>query len=252
MTEVLRAEGLVRRYDGRLVLDHVDLSARAGRVTAVIGPNGAGKTTLFQCLSGVGPVDAGQVWLAGHDVTRRSSDERARLGLARTFQHSSLFATMTVADNLRVAAENHTRRGVARGLLGVPDRGSAAIDARISAVAAALGVGRWLEARAGTLPTGTLRLAEMARALCLDPLVLLLDEPASGLDGHETDELHRIIEQLVRDGLAIVVIEHDIDLVLGVADELVALAGGRVVAAGAPAEVARHPAVRELVLGRPA
>jgi branched-chain amino acid transport system ATP-binding protein len=232
-----------------VAVDHVDVTVDDGRVLGLIGPNGAGKSTLLDCLAGTQPLDDGRVVLDGRDVTTTTADERSRSGLVRTFQRSSAFGSLTVAENLRVGAENRSRRGLVRGILGAPDPGGP--DARRVArtVMDRLGLRGLADQQTATLPTGTLRIVELGRALCARPEVLLLDEPASGLDEAETDRLRDIILALRDAGLAIVVVEHDLELVREVADTVMVMAGGKVLAEGEPGDVLGRAEVRTAVTG---
>jgi branched-chain amino acid transport system ATP-binding protein len=234
----LEARGLVKRYAGVHAVDGVDLVAEPGSIAALVGPNGAGKTTLFDLLSGVERPDAGTVWLGGRDVTRMGSDARSRLGMARTFQHSSVFPSLTVRENLLVGAENRHRTGVTLGMLGVVEPQHRSTEARARAIASRLGLAGILDAPAATLSTGRLRLVELGRALCTLPDVLLLDEPASGLDDDETEELQRVLRSLATDGITLVLVEHDLALVRDTADAVHVMGEGRVVASGPPDVVA--------------
>lgn len=245
----LEGVGITRRYGGLTAVDDVSIAVDRGRVGALIGPNGAGKTTLFACLTGVERPDSGRVLLDGSDITRTSSDARARMGIGRTFQRLAVFPTMTVADNLGVAAENRgnppTLRRIA-GLIGglagwTPDEAVSA--ARVDDVLRRLDLQAVRDRPAGVLPTGTLRLVELGRALCHDPDVLLLDEPASGLDTDETEELQRVLRDVADTGVAVLLVEHDVELVFDLADRVYAMAEGRLIAAGPPQEVRRDPAV---------
>ncbi|MEU7473319.1 ATP-binding cassette domain-containing protein [Streptomyces sp. NPDC044984] len=219
---VLAARGLRVRYGGFTALDGVDLDVPAGRVTAVVGPNGAGKSTLFHCLAGTLRPARGSVSLGGRDITRRPAHARTRLGIARTFQQLAVFPTLTVAENVRVGAE--------QGRL--PDPGAVERTLRL------LGLDGPMRARpAAGLPTGTLRRVELARALAAAPRVLLLDEPAAGLDTAEVTALARVLGALAADGMALLVVEHDLDLVAGLADVVHVMAAGRVVASGPPGNV---------------
>jgi branched-chain amino acid transport system ATP-binding protein len=246
---LLEGLGIVVRHGGLVAVDAVDLRAEPGKVTAVIGPNGAGKTTLFDCLAGARRPDAGRVLLDGVDVSRLSADERSRAGLARTFQRSSVFSSLTVEENLEVGAENRRRQGAIRGLLGFPDRDGATTQATVAEVIVGLGLGAVRHVTAGRLPTGTLRIVELARALCTRPRVVLLDEPASGLDDGEVDRFRRLISGLADGGLSVLLVEHDMDLVQAVAHVVYAMAGGKVLASGTPAEIVARDDVRTLVLG---
>ncbi|MCZ4509573.1 ABC transporter ATP-binding protein, partial [Streptomyces sp. ActVer] len=214
---VLRARALRVAYDGFTALDGVDLDLAPGRITAVVGPNGAGKSTLFHCLAGTVRPDAGRIGLGERDITRLPAHARTRLGIARTFQQLAVFPTLTVAENVRVGAEQGRvvdRDAVERvlRLLG--------LDGAVRALPAA------------GLPTGTLRRVELARALAGSPRVLLLDEPAAGLDTGEVAALARVLGALAADGTALLVVEHDLDLVADLADTVHVMTAGRVVASG--------------------
>ncbi|MDT7538360.1 MAG: branched-chain amino acid transport system ATP-binding protein [Actinomycetota bacterium] len=246
---VLAAQGLVRRYGGVAAVDGVDLTAQAGEVTAVIGPNGAGKTTLFGCLAGTESVDEGRVLLQGQDVTALRPEARARLGLGRTFQRLAVFDSLTVADNLLVGAESRQPGSLLAGLLGLPSRDRPNRD-RVEQVLALLGLQEERDVPAGLLSTGAQRLVELGRALCRDPQVLLLDEPASGLDTAETARLQGVLRGLAADGIGVLLVEHDMGLVLAAADVVYAMASGRLLAAGTPEQVRTDPAVRAAYLDR--
>ena len=246
----LEATGVTKRFGGLTAVDDVSIVAEPGQVTALIGPNGAGKTTLFQCLTGSERPDSGVVRLGSRDITRLNPDARARLGLGRTFQRLAVFPTMSVADNLRVGAENRPRLGgflrvtaLLIGMLGFPIDDDKANDRRVDDVLNLLGLGPLRDAPAGSLSTGTLRLVELGRALCNDPTVLLLDEPASGLDSSETQELQTVLRTIAADGIAVLLVEHDVHLVFDVADVVYAMAEGQLLTSGSPQEVRRHPAV---------
>jgi branched-chain amino acid transport system ATP-binding protein len=242
----LQVRGIARSYGGVHAVDGVDLDALPGDVTALIGPNGAGKTTLFACMSGFERPDRGRVLLGERDITDAGTDARARLGLTRTFQELAVFASMTVADNIRVGAENRRSAGILAGLLGLPDPARRTVDATVGRVLDLLGLGAVRDAPAGTLSTGTLRMVELGRALAADPVAVLLDEPASGLDDGEIRALRDVLRALADDGRTIVLVEHDVDLVFDVADRVYVMAAGRVVVSGTPAEVAADPAAREI------
>ena len=251
----LEGRDIVKRFGGLTAVDSVSLHTEPGEIAALIGPNGAGKTTLFQCLTGGERPDSGRVLLDGRDITHRSPDARARLGIGRTFQRLAVFPTMTVGDNLGVGAENRTTAGPVRRvgglLLGIV--GYQVVDAkkhrrRVDEVVDLLELGDIRDAPAGSLPTGTLRLVELGRALCHDPCVLLLDEPASGLDTEETRHLQAVLRTVRDTGVAVLLVEHDVDLVFDVADRVYAMAEGRLIADGSAAEVRRHPAVLEAYL----
>ncbi|MFE0522617.1 ATP-binding cassette domain-containing protein [Streptomyces sp. NPDC058954] len=219
---VLAVRGLQARYGGFTALDGVGLDVHRGQVAAVIGPNGAGKSTLFDCLAGTLRPARGQVLLADRDITRLPAHTRTRLGIARTFQQLAVFPSLTVAENVRVGAEQGR----------VADPGAVDRALRLFGLDGPL---RTLPA-AG-LPTGTLRRVELARALAGSPRVLLLDEPAAGLDSAEVAAMARVLKALAADGTALLVVEHDLDLVADLADVVHVMTAGRIVASGPPDRV---------------
>jgi branched-chain amino acid transport system ATP-binding protein len=225
VTAALVADRLSKCYGGLQVLNGLDLAADAGLVTALIGPNGAGKTTLFRCLAGTLRADSGRVLLAGRDVTRLPADARSRRGLVPTYQVGSVFQTLTVRENLLVAAENRRRLSPLRAFSGPFAHAS---SRRVEEICDELGLHDVAGAPAGELPTGTLRLVELARAIVADPLVLLLDEPVSGLDRKQAAAVGQLLRRLARAGKAVVLIEHDPHFVRTVADEVLEMAGGTV------------------------
>ena len=245
----LEATGMVKRFGGLVAVDQVSITAEPGQITALIGPNGAGKTTLFHCLTGVLRPDAGRVTLDGRDITALAPHERSQAGIGRTFQRLEVFTGMTVFENLQVALEARERRRSWRGLLTLGSGDEPHIVAEVEAVLDRLGLRRLARTRAGDLPTGQLRLVELGRALCSRPRVLLLDEPASGQDGRETAHLQQLLVELAADGLTILLVEHDIELVMSVSDAVSVIEFGRLIAAGTPEEVRADPRVREAYLG---
>ncbi|MDX3523787.1 ABC transporter permease subunit [Streptomyces scabiei] len=222
----LQARRLRVGYGGFVALDEVDLDVPPGRVSAVVGSNGAGKSTLFHCLAGTLRPGQGRVRLGGRDITRLPAHARTRLGIARTFQQLAVFPSLTVAENVRVGAEQGR----------VADPAAAERALRLFGLDGAVRT-----APAAGLPTGTLRRVELARALAGSPRVLLLDEPAAGLDTAEVAALARILRALADDGTALLVVEHDLDLVADLADVVHVMAAGRIVASGPPGHVLRAP-----------
>ena len=239
------------RFGGVVALDDVTLDVRPGEVLGLIGPNGAGKTTFIDAVAGFVDVEpGGSVALDGEPVDRWSATRRARAGLGRSFQSLELFEDVTVRENLLVAcdAQDPGRYGVD---LVHPGRPS------LSPVAAAavreFGLASDLDAMPDSLPHGRRRLVAIARAVAASPSVLLLDEPAAGLTGIETEELGRLVRWLAHDvGLAVLMIEHDVGLVLSVCDRVAVLDFGRIIALGPPAAIAEDPAVVAAYLGAPA
>lgn len=237
--EVLRVEDVSLRYGGVQALDGVSVGVAGGSVHGLIGPNGAGKTSLFNVVTGLSRPDSGRVTLRGGDVTRLAPHRRARRGMARTFQRLELFSSLTVLENVLVSAE-------AAGGLG---RHASRTKAVAAAALARAGLTQVAGARVDSLPTGTARLVELARALAGSPSLLLLDEPASGLDETETKTLGEIVTALAREGMAVLLVEHDMALVMRVCDTVDVMDRGRVIAGGPPAEIQASAVVRDAYLG---
>jgi branched-chain amino acid transport system ATP-binding protein len=238
-------------FGGVRALDDVSLEVAAGVVFSIIGPNGAGKTTLFNLISGVYAPDAGSVRIAGEDVTGFAPEALARRGLSRTFQNLQIFFRMTALDNVMVGRHRHETTGICADLFHLPavarqNRATraAAMDA-LERVGLAPAAGR----RAASLSYGGLKRLEMARALASEPKLILLDEPAAGCNAVETGEIEAIIRGLTRQGLTVVLVEHDMRLVMNVSDRIHVLANGRTLAEGTAAEVRANPAVIEAYLG---
>jgi branched-chain amino acid transport system ATP-binding protein len=237
----LEIQDISVRFGGLAALSDASLSVADGAITGLIGPNGAGKTTLFNVVTGLQRPDAGTVHLNGQDLRGLSSYRRARLGLGRTFQRLELFGTLTVAENVGVAA-SIAQRGIVKAR-------SRVIREIREEVLARLGLNSVANDRADTLPTGTGRLVELARALATRPKVLLLDEPAAGQDTHETERFSEVLRDLANDGLAILLVEHDMELVMNVCHTVVVLDYGRVIATGTPGEVRDDVNVQAAYLG---
>jgi sulfate-transporting ATPase len=229
------------RFGGLLAVSKVSLDLRDGQIIGLIGPNGAGKTTLFNVATGMQEPNQGRVLVDGRDVTGARPHQFARLGLARTFQRLEVFGSLTVRDNIRVAAELHRRRW-ARAGVGHP-------DAVTDTIIEHLGLEAVASTRAELLPTGTARLAEVARALATQPRVLLLDEPSSGLSASETSTFAALLRGLAASGIAILVVEHDMGFIMNLCDEIVVLDAGQVIATGTPPAVQADPMVLEAYLG---
>jgi branched-chain amino acid transport system ATP-binding protein len=236
---VLDAHGLSVRFGEHLAVHDVSLEVDAGAIVGLIGPNGAGKTTTFNALSGVQRC-TGSVRLDGIDISRAAPHRRARLGLHRTFQRLEVFGSMSARDNIRTAAEI-TARAHRRSL-----RGAAASADEVLAL---LGLEGLAHRRTDALPTGQARLVELGRALAARPKVLLLDEPASGLDDDETRRLAEVLTTIAADGMAILLVEHDMDLVMRLCSTLYVLSFGQVIASGTPRAVRDDPNVRDAYLG---
>ena len=236
---LLEVDAATVRFGGNVALDAVDLAAEPGVVTGLIGPNGAGKTTLFNVITGLLPPNQGRVRLAGKDVTRLSPTRRARRGMARTFQRLELFSLLSVRENIRVAAD------VRKGWSHDKDDPAEVVEAIIERV----GLTHVADARVDSLPTGQCRLVELGRCLATKPQVLLLDEPASGQDENETVEFAQLLRALAADGVAVVLVEHDVALVMDVCTTVHVLDFGRIIATGTPAEIQTDEAVLAAYLG---
>jgi branched-chain amino acid transport system ATP-binding protein len=236
---LLEVDDVSVRFGGLMALSEVSFAAEADQVTGLIGPNGAGKTTLFNTICGLQPARSGRVRLDGVDISRLSPHKRARRGLARTFQRLEIFGSLSVRENILVAAEIHRRWS----------GGNENPETVTDEILERLALGEIGGALVDVLPIGMARVIEVARALATRPRVLLLDEPSSGLDPAETAWLGGLLERLAADGLAVVLVEHDVGLVMQTSAKIYALEFGRVIAAGTPDEVRNDGAVQAAYLG---
>ncbi len=234
---ILRTREIAVRFGGHLAIDGLDLDVEEGAITGLIGPNGAGKTTTFNVITGLQAATRGKVRLDGTDITRASAHKRARMGVARTFQRLELFGSLSTLDNVLTAAELNRVDGQ------TPTEAAEALLDRV-------GLSDQAGVRADTLSTGNARLVELARALACRPRVLLLDEPASGLDETETDRFAEILQSVAGDGLGILLVEHDVPLVMRLCKEVTVLNFGTVLATGSPRDIQNNPAVVEAYLGQ--
>jgi ABC-type branched-subunit amino acid transport system ATPase component len=238
---------------GNAAVDDASIEVPAGGFVGLIGPNGAGKTTLFNAICGFVTPTRGRIRFGDADITGMTPSRRAKLGIGRTFQKLELFARMSVFDNLMVAAEaGASRLDVASDLLHLPRRSKE--ERRCADIAkgivSELGLEWAVERRASDLPIGTARILELGRALCTNPKLLLLDEPSSGLDSNETREFGKLLKRINADhDTSILLVEHDMDLVMEVCQEIYVLDFGRMIALGDPETVRRDPAVVEAYLG---
>lgn len=248
---LLETKGLTIRFGGHLAVSDVDLAVEAGNITGLIGPNGAGKTTTFNMICGVLVPTAGSVHLKDRNITKVGTHKRARLGIGRTFQRLEVFSSMTVRNNVLVAGE--IRQGWARtnppgpSILSVEKE--LPLKKEVDLILERLGIAEDADTIVGQLPTGKARLVELGRALAARPSALLLDEPASGLDESETEEFGQLLRELSAAGLAVLLVEHDMPLVMAVCDNINVLDFGQIIARGTPAEIQQNQSVLDAYLG---
>jgi branched-chain amino acid transport system ATP-binding protein len=247
MTEaILRTKNLTKKFGGLTAVDNLSLNLERGKLHAIIGPNGAGKTTFFNLVSGILPLTSGKVFFLGHDITGMKPHEISRLGIKRTLQIKSVFPQMTVAENLWI-----TRQASQRFLH--PFRAAtrdAATRERVEQTLEQIGMSAFANRTAGTLSYGDVALLEIGMALISEPKLLLLDEPTCGMSPAETERAVTKIKELAR-SIDIVIIEHDMEVVFGIASDIVVMAQGAILARGNPQKISNDERVREAYLGRP-
>ncbi len=248
---LLSVEGLGIAFGGLKAVNDVTFTVKPGEIVSVIGPNGAGKTTLFNMISGVYQPGSGKVKLGAEDVTGMAPHLLARRGMSRTFQNLQIFQSMTVLENAVTGYHLQEKGPVLADLLGLPSsrRRARAADEGARKLLARVGLERAAEREAGNLSYGSLKRLEIARALALNPKILLLDEPAAGCNAVETEEIDHLIAEVAASGVAILLVEHDMKMVMRISNHIVVLDHGEKIAEGDPATVSRNPAVIAAYLG---
>ncbi len=253
MTEsALKLVNVSKRFGGLAAVCGVSLDVSHGSLTALIGPNGAGKTTLFNLITNLFPATAGEMFFYGTTLTGLSSGDIAGLGLIRTFQTARVFPGMSVLENVLVGAHNQVRRSAVQQMLWLPTarREEQELTARAAALLEVVGLSRFHRDAATDLPMGAQKLLEVIRALMARPRMLLLDEPAAGLNDAETAELASLLRAVRNSGVTVMVVEHNMSLVMGVADRVLVLDAGSLVAEGPPQQIRQNARVIEAYIGR--
>jgi branched-chain amino acid transport system permease protein len=246
---VLVVDKIRKQFGGLVAVNDISFDIAAGQIVGLIGPNGAGKSTTFNLITGVLSKTSGQVTFCGEDVSALPSREISRKGMARTFQHVKMIADMTVLENVAMGAYTRGSSGVVSSMLRTNQAEEQRLMKEAQRQLERIGMGAYLHEQAGNLAMGPQRLMEIARALCCDPALLLLDEPAAGLRHKEKQALAAVLRQLQSEGMSILLVEHDMDLVMDVCDQLVVMEFGTLLTRGTPAEVQANQAVRAAYLG---
>ncbi len=247
----LAVENLSREFGGIQAVAELSFAIEAGRIHSIIGPNGAGKTTLFNLITGVYTPTGGRIHFDGDDVTALSTASRAKRGIQRTFQNLQIYFNMSALENVMVGRHLHLDTRILPSLLRLPSvtRANNAARAKAAELMQMVGLGAYLDADADAMPYGALKRLEVARALAAEPKLLLLDEPAAGLNPKETHEIDELIKRIAATGTTVVLVEHDMKLVMGVSDHILVLDRGRKLAEGTAAEVRANPDVVRAYLG---
>jgi ABC-type branched-subunit amino acid transport system ATPase component len=246
---LLDVEGLTKSYGGVHAVRGVSFTLHAGEILALIGPNGAGKSTTFNLVTGVLSASGGKISLLGQSIDNAAPQEIVKLGISRTFQHVKLVPDMTVLENVALGAHQRGRAGAISSMLRLDRADEARLLAEAARQIERVGLAAQINQLAGSLSLGQQRIVEIARALCVDPLLLLLDEPAAGLRHMEKQQLAGLLRQLRDGGMSVLLVEHDMGFVMDLADRIVVLDFGTKIAEGTPAAIKTNPDVIKAYLG---
>lgn len=248
---MIKTDNVLVKFGGISAVNHVSIHVRKGKITGLIGPNGAGKTTFFNCISGVQNVTEGKVYFEGNDITNGRGFKLCEAGIARTYQNINLFHSLSVLDNAMIGKHCRTHYGFFDALFGTPKMRREEEKARIEALEKLkiVGLDEKKDLMAGQLPYGEQRLLEIARALCTEPKVLLLDEPAAGMNATEKVVLNELIRKIAAMGITVLVIEHDMDVIMNISDYVYVMNDGFLLAEGKPEAVQNNPDVIAAYLG---
>lgn len=249
---ILESKQVSKHFGGLKAVDCVDMQVKQGEIFGIIGPNGAGKTTFFNLCAGTYPVTSGEIWFDGKNTTNNTPDQMARLGLARTFQNIKLFDFMTVSENIAVGFHIHTKTNLFDALLHTRrfKQEEEMIQVETRKTLEELGLSQYADVKANNLSYGLRRKVEIARTLVMKPKILLLDEPAAGMNPSETVELLEFVKKLNGMGYTIIVIEHDMKFIMNVCDRILVLNYGKKICEGTPQDIKNSQAVAEAYFGK--